>query len=54
MSQQQHYSEASKESQIWTALLAIKQDEYLFQRRAAAIYSVSRRILGDRRAGRPL
>ena len=45
--------EPSNERQIQTALRAIKQDRTLKIGRAAAIYSVPRKTLSDRRAGRP-
>ena len=53
MWQQQHHLKALKEGQIQLALQALKQDATISQRRAAAIYSVPRRTLTDRRAGRP-
>jgi hypothetical protein len=53
MSQQQQQIQPSNERQIQLALQAIKGDVSLSQRRAAAIYNVPRRTLGDRRAGRP-
>jgi hypothetical protein len=42
-----------KEAQIQLALQAIKQDVTLTLRRAATIYNVSYRTLGNRRAGMP-
>jgi hypothetical protein len=45
--------DASKEAQIQLALQALKQDTTLSLRRAAAIYSVPRKTLSDRRAGQP-
>jgi hypothetical protein len=42
----------SKEAQIQLALQAIKQDANLSERRAAQIYSVNRRTLANRRAGK--
>ncbi|KAJ8118480.1 hypothetical protein OPT61_g561 [Boeremia exigua] len=53
MPPQQAQSDASKEAQIQLALQALKQDTNLSLRRAAAIYSVPRKTLSDRRAGRP-
>ena len=53
MSQQKHHLESSKEAQVQLALQAIKQDATISERRAAAIYSIPRKTLGDRRAGRP-
>jgi hypothetical protein len=53
MPQQQHHLGASKEAQVQTTLQAIRRNATLSQRRAAAIYSVSRATLGYRRARRP-
>jgi hypothetical protein len=53
MSQQQPSLQPSNERQIQLALQAIKGDALLSQQRAAAIYNVAQRTLGDRRAGRP-
>jgi hypothetical protein len=52
MSQPSHQLPESKEARIQLALQAIEQDATLTQRRAAAIYNVSRSTLGDRRAGK--
>jgi hypothetical protein len=54
MSQQQNNLLASDEARLQLALQAIKRDATLSQRRAAAIYNVSRKTLGRRRAGTPL
>ena len=53
MSQQQQHLQPSSERQIQLALQALKQDVNLSQRRAAAIYNISRRTLVNRRDGRP-
>jgi hypothetical protein len=53
MPPQQRQLHPSKEAQIQLALSAIQQDATLSIRRAAAIYGVPRKTLGDRRAGRP-
>ena len=53
MPQQQDQLLASKEARLQLALQAIKQDANLSQRRAAAIYNVSRNTLERRRAGTP-
>ncbi|KAJ8109546.1 hypothetical protein OPT61_g7383 [Boeremia exigua] len=53
MPPQQVQSDASKEAQIQLALQALKQDANLSLQRAAAIYSVPRKTLSNRRAGRP-
>ena len=52
MSQQQQQLEPSGECQIQLALQALKQDANLSERRAAALYSVSRTTLRQRRDGR--
>ncbi|KAI1517386.1 transposase [Pyrenophora tritici-repentis] len=54
MSQQQNNLPALKEARLQLALKAIERDATLSQRRAAAIYNVSRVTLGRRRAGIPL
>ena len=53
MPPQQCQLDAFKESQIHLALQSIKRDATISQRRAAAIYRVPRKTMGDRRAGRP-
>ena len=53
MPQQQTQNNALNESQVQLALLALEQDAKLSLRRAAAIYSVPRSTLHQRRAGRP-
>jgi hypothetical protein len=54
MSQQHNDLPALKEARLQLTLQAIKCDATLSQRRAAAIYNVSRMTLGRRRAGTPL
>jgi hypothetical protein len=54
MSQPQNNLPASKEARLQLALQALKRDATLSQRRAAAIYNVSRMTLGRRHAGTPL
>ncbi len=53
MPQQQPQFNALKERQIQLALQALKQDANLSERRAAALYRVSRTTLHHRRARRP-
>ena len=54
MPPQQRQLDAFKESQIHLALQSIKRDATISQRRAAAIYRVPRKTMGDQQAGRPL
>jgi hypothetical protein len=54
MSQQQNNLPAFKEARLQLALKAIERDATLSERRAAAIYNVSRVTLKRRRAGIPL
>jgi hypothetical protein len=49
MSQQRYNLPASDEARLQLALKAIKRDATLSQRRAAAIYNVSRMTLARRR-----
>jgi hypothetical protein len=53
MSQQQPSLQPSNKRQIQLALQAIKGDALLSQQRAAAIYNVAQRTLGDQRARQP-
>jgi hypothetical protein len=52
MTQPRNSLPTSKEARIQLALQAIKQDANLSERRAAGIYSVNRRTLANRRAGK--
>jgi hypothetical protein len=54
MSQQRNNLPALKEARLQLALQAINRDAALSERRAAAIYNVSRITLRRRRAGIPL
>ena len=53
MSQQQQHLQPSSERQIQLALQALKQDANLSERRATAIFNVTRKTLSNRRAGQP-